>query len=139
MPPALIRGFSSDGTSATSFGSDMGTVVVPQANQSIPATSSTAAPNITIQVGPKLVRGSWNAQPWGDLFTEQTEGVANGTDFYLNKNRLSGMWGPSTPLQMWLQDHSITTLFFGGVNIDQCVLGTLIERVAYPFWQALAD
>ncbi|KIK68119.1 hypothetical protein GYMLUDRAFT_810917 [Collybiopsis luxurians FD-317 M1] len=127
MPPAFIQGFSSDDTSATSFGSEMGTVIVPQSDQSIAATSSTPGPNITIDAGRKLTRGSWNAQLWGDLFTEQTEGVANGTDFYFNKNRLSGMWGPSTPLQMWLQDNSITTLFLGGVNIDQCVFGTLID------------
>ncbi|KAJ3924030.1 Isochorismatase hydrolase [Lentinula edodes] len=127
MPPAFIKGFSSDDTSLTSFGSEMGTVVVPQSDQSIAATSTTPGPNITIDAGRKLTRGSWNAQPWGDLFTEQTEGVTNGTDFYFNKNRLSGMWGASTPMQTWLQDNSITTLFHGGVNIDQCVFGTLID------------
>lgn len=42
-------------------------------------------------------------------------------------DRLSGLWGPSTELQMWIQDHSMTTLFFGGVNIDQCVMGTLLD------------
>ncbi|KIJ54896.1 hypothetical protein M422DRAFT_153239 [Sphaerobolus stellatus SS14] len=105
MPPAFIRGFSRDGTSQTSFGSDMGQIVV----------------------GRTLMRGTWNAQPWGDLFTEQVKGVAAGTDFYFNKNRLSGMWGPGTPMQTWLQDNSMTTLFFGGVNIDQCVWGTLLD------------
>ncbi|KAJ7852651.1 Isochorismatase hydrolase [Mycena olivaceomarginata] len=109
MPPAFFRGFSSDGTSATSFGSDMGTI---QGN---------------ISVGRKLMRGSWNAQPFGDLFDEQVEGVANGTDFYFNKNRLSGMWGTSTPMQTFLEENMITTLFFGGVNIDQCVWGTLLD------------
>jgi len=121
MPPAFIRGFSSDGTSATSFGSDMGTI---QGN---------------ISVGRKLVRGSWNAQPWGDLFTEQVAGVANGTDVYFNKNRLSGMWGPSTPMQMGLQDMGITTLFFGGVNIDQCVWGTLLDSYYKGYDVVLVD
>jgi nicotinamidase-related amidase len=37
------------------------------------------------------------------------------------------MWGASTPMQQWLEDNSMTTLFFGGVNIDQCVWGTLLE------------
>lgn len=32
-------------------------------------------------------------------------------------------------MQTWLQDNSMTTLFFGGVNIDQCVWGTLLEYV----------
>ncbi|KAJ3828574.1 Isochorismatase hydrolase [Lentinula raphanica] len=126
-PPAFIQGFSSDGTSLTSFGSEMGMVVVPESDQSVAATSTTSGPNITIDAGRKLTRGAWNAQPWGDLFKEQVEGVANGTDFYFNKNRLSGMWGASTPMQQWLQDNSMTTLFFGGVNIDQCVFGTLID------------
>ncbi|KAF4610258.1 hypothetical protein D9613_010309 [Agrocybe pediades] len=127
MPPAFINGFTSKGTSTSSFGSDMGTIVVPKSDPSIPATSQTKVANMTIEVGRKLMRGSWNAQPWGALFTEQVQGVAKGTDFYFNKNRLSGMWGPGTPMQTWLQDNSMTTLFFGGVNIDQCVWGTLLD------------
>jgi len=127
MPPAFIRGFSSDGTSKTSFGSDMGTIIVPKSDPSIPATSKTSGGNMTVEVGRKLVRGTWNAQPWGALFKEQVDGVAAGTDFYFNKNRLSGMWGTGTPMQTWLQDNSMTTLFFGGVNIDQCVWGTLLD------------
>ncbi|KAF5341485.1 hypothetical protein D9758_013937 [Tetrapyrgos nigripes] len=127
MPPAFLKGFSSDGTSKTTFGSDMGRIVVPQSNPSISASASTPGPNMTVEVGRLLMRGSWNAQPWGDLLTEQVQGVANGTDFYFNKNRLSGMWGPSTPMQQWLEDHSMTTIFFGGVNIDQCVWGTLLD------------
>jgi nicotinamidase-related amidase len=27
---------------------------------------------------------------------------------------------------LWLQNNEITTLFFGGVNADQCVVSTLI-------------
>ncbi|KAJ7762656.1 Isochorismatase hydrolase [Mycena metata] len=121
MPPSFINGFSSDGTSSTSFGSDMGTI---QGN---------------ISVGRKLMRGSRNAQPFGDLFDEQVGGVANGTDFYFNKNRLSGMWGASTPMQTFLQDNLITTLFFGGVNIDQCVWGTLLDSYYKGYDVILVD
>jgi len=127
MPPAFIRGFTSDGSSTASFGSNMGNIVVPKDDNSIPATSATKGANVTIEVGKKLMRGSWNAQPWGPLFSEQVQGVTKGTDFYFNKNRLSGMWGTGTPMQTWLQDNSMTTLFFGGVNIDQCVWGTLLD------------
>ncbi|KAH9480816.1 Ureidoacrylate amidohydrolase RutB [Psilocybe cubensis] len=127
MPPSFINGFTSDGTSVKSFGSDMGSIVVPKSDPSIPATSKTQGGNQTIAVGRKLMRGSWNAQPWGALLNEQVQGVAKGTDFYFNKNRLSGMWGAGTPMQTWLQDNSMTTLFFGGVNIDQCVWGTLLD------------
>ena len=41
-------------------------------------------------------------------------------------DRLSGLWGAQTPLGLWLQENEITTLFFGGVNADQCVWGTLL-------------
>ena len=64
MPPAFIRGFSEDGTSQTSFGSDMGKIVVPKSNPSIPATHLTPGPNMTVDVGRMLVRGTWNAQPY---------------------------------------------------------------------------
>ncbi|KAH7350514.1 Isochorismatase-like protein [Rhexocercosporidium sp. MPI-PUGE-AT-0058] len=104
MPPSLLDGFSTDHTSATTFGSDMGIV-----------------PGTNISAGLKLMRGSWNAQPYGPLHDLQVEGVASGTDMYFNKNRLSGLWGAQTPLGLWLQENEITTLFFGGVNSDQCV------------------
>jgi len=41
--------------------------------------------------------------------------------------RMSGLWGPQTALDLYLQENGITTLFFAGVNADQCVLGTLID------------
>jgi hypothetical protein len=58
-------------------------------------------------------------------------------------DRLSGLWGATTPLNDYLVTHGITTLFFGGVNrkrflvvvfvgrlkdvyaVDQCVFGTM--------------
>jgi nicotinamidase-related amidase len=30
-------------------------------------------------------------------------------------------------LGLWLQENEVTTLFFGGVNSDQCVWSTLID------------
>jgi nicotinamidase-related amidase len=139
MPPAFINGFTSSSSSQSSFGSDMGSIVVPSSDHSIAATATTHGPNTTIAVGRKLVRGSWNAQPWGPLFTEQVSGVSKGTDFYFNKNRLSGMWGAGTPMQTWLQDNSMTTLFFGGVNIDQCVWGTLLDSYYKGYDVILVD
>ena len=109
IPPAFLSGFSPNDTDSTSFGSDMGTIAGG------------------IEVGPKLMRGAWNAQPYGDLYDLQTQGVAVGTDLYFNKNRLSGLWGAQTPLGLWLQENEMTTLFFGGVNADQCVWGTLLD------------
>ncbi|KAK4964160.1 hypothetical protein LTR66_012448 [Elasticomyces elasticus] len=113
IPPSFLEDFSNDSTMATTFGSDMGTIE--------------AANGSLIAVGRKLMRGSWNAQPWGKLYDAQVAGVASGTDLYFNKNRLSGLWGTQTPLGLYLQEHEITTLFFGGVNSDQCVWGTLLD------------
>jgi nicotinamidase-related amidase len=114
IPPSFIAGFSDTGTKQSdSFGSDMGTI--------------TAKNGSTIEVGRKLTRGSWNAQPWGDLYPEMVAGLESGSDLYFNKNRLSGLWGAQTPLGLWLQENEITTLFFGGVNADQCVWGTFLD------------
>ena len=44
-------------------------------------------PGTNISAGLKLMRGSWNARPYGPLYDLQVEGVANGTDFYFNKSK----------------------------------------------------
>lgn len=114
IPPAFKAGFSTNGSDLASetFGSDMGTI---QEN------------GTTIKVGRKLMRGAWNAEPYGPLEAMKNEGLAAGTDFWFNKNRLSGLWGPQTPLGLWLQENEMSTLFFGGVNADQCVWSTLVD------------
>ena len=111
MPPALKDGFTTNGSDLANetFGSGMGVLF-------------DGTP-----VGAKLMRGAWNAQPWGVLNDLKNEGLAAGTDLYFNKNRLSGLWGAQTPLGLWLQENPITTLFFGGVNADQCVWSTFID------------
>lgn len=40
---------------------------------------------------------------------------------------MSGLWGYQTALDLYLKENGITTLLFGGVNADQCVLGTLTD------------
>ncbi|KAH8774993.1 isochorismatase hydrolase [Hyaloscypha sp. PMI_1271] len=112
MPPAFLEkaSLTTIHQQATTFGSDMGIV-----------------PGTNISAGAKLMRGSWNARPYGPLYDLQVEGVKSGTDLYFNKNRLSGLWGAQTPLGLYLQENEITTLFFGGVNADQCVWGTFLD------------
>jgi len=114
IPPAFKAGFSTNGSDLASqtFGSDMGTITEN---------------GTTIHVGRKLMRGAWNAEPYGPLETLKNEGLAAGTDLLFNKNRLSGLWGPQTPLGLWLQENEMSTLFFGGVNADQCVWSTLVD------------
>ncbi|KAK3069034.1 hypothetical protein LTR53_012948 [Teratosphaeriaceae sp. CCFEE 6253] len=133
MPPSFLDGFSSNDQMNTTFctlrltwqcvletlpltlalGTEMG-----------PLTEDNGT---VLDMGKKLCRGSWNAQPWGPLNTALNEGLASGTDLYFNKNRLSGLWGAQTPLGLYLQESETTTLFIGGVNSDQCVWGNLID------------
>jgi nicotinamidase-related amidase len=53
-------------------------------------------------------------------------------------DRLSGLWGPQTPLGLFLMENEITTLFFGGVNADQCVVCSgLLQSPAFYRGSAL--
>jgi len=90
MPAAFLAGFSADGVSplsrcpegarenatvlrcADTFGSDMGNL------------------SDGTEVGELLMRGSWNARPYGPLYDAQVEGVKNGTDFYFHKSKAFG-------------------------------------------------
>ncbi|HEY9833617.1 MAG TPA: isochorismatase family cysteine hydrolase [Stenomitos sp.] len=63
-----------------------------------------------------LTLGSWAAAIIDEL--EQ-----NPADIFVDKYRMSGFW--DTPLDSILRNLGKTTLFFGGVNIDQCVMATL--------------
>lgn len=69
-----------------------------------------------------LFAGSWNA----DIYTPLKEHVKEG-DLHCAKNRMSGMWNEDQPLWKTLQGEGKTTVFFAGVNTDQCVLGTLVD------------
>lgn len=46
-------------------------------------------------------------------------------DLRVDKYRMSGFW--DTPLDSILRQQGVTTLFFAGVNADQCVLATLMD------------
>jgi len=78
------------------------------------------------EIGPKLAKGSWNADLFGPLKELADEGIKAGTDVWLWKNRYSGLTG-NQPLNLWLQENEITTTLFGGVNTDVCVYGTLAD------------
>lgn len=68
-----------------------------------------------------LVRGDWGA----DVIDELPVGPA---DLVVSKHRPSGF--PDTELDSVLRLRDLTTLFFAGVNIDRCVLATLIDASA---------
>ncbi len=65
---------------------------------------------------PVLTVGSWAAAVVDEL--EQKP-----EDIRVDKYRMSGFW--DTPLDSILRNLGRTTLFFGGVNVDQCVMATL--------------
>jgi nicotinamidase-related amidase len=65
---------------------------------------------------PVLTAGSWAAAVIDEL-------VQVAEDIRVDKYRMSGFW--DTPLDSILRNLGRTTLFFGGVNVDQCVMVTL--------------
>jgi nicotinamidase-related amidase len=65
-----------------------------------------------------LEKDSWSAAVVDEL--KQLPG-----DIHVDKYRISGFW--DTPLDSILRNLGVTTLMFGGVNTDQCVMHTLTD------------
>ncbi|HTR83845.1 MAG TPA: cysteine hydrolase family protein [Reyranella sp.] len=65
-----------------------------------------------------LQKDSWSAAVVDEL-------APLATDIRVDKCRMSGFW--DTPLDSILRNLGVTTLLFGGVNADQCVLHTLAD------------
>lgn len=65
-----------------------------------------------------LTEGSWSAAIVDELQVMPA-------DVSVLKHRMSGFW--DTPLDSILRNLGVTTLLFGGVNADQCVLHTLAD------------
>lgn len=65
---------------------------------------------------PVLMKDSWAAAIVDELTPTQE-------DIQVDKYRMSGFW--DTPLDSILRNLGKTTLFFAGVNADQCVMATL--------------
>jgi len=83
--------------------------------------------------GKLLFRGEPNSDLYGPLQTEYEKGKAAGTDVWLHKDRMSGIWGRGTPLEEYLTKHDIKTLFWSGVNADQCVLGSVVDAYSLGY------
>lgn len=79
--------------------------------------------------GRLMMRDTWNADLTPELRQNyEDQGLASSTkvrDVWIHKNRMSGLWGPSTDCTEFLDKHGIRTLLFAGVNTDQCVGGSL--------------
>ena len=63
-----------------------------------------------------LEKASWGAAIVDELAQAET-------DIHVDKYRMSGFW--DTPLDSILRNLGVTTVLFGGVNADQCVMATL--------------
>lgn len=77
--------------------------------------------------GRLLMRHTWNAglPPALDEVYKRGQKLEHKPDIWMHKNRMSGLWGASTPCEEYLKDQGLTTLLFSGVNTDQCVGGSL--------------
>ena len=142
MPPAVVRAFGFVATSQgedvaldkhgnatfsggdkqfedgrkkkySGLGSAMGTVIDPDSGQELDA-------------GKLLMRDQWNTALFPPLDKAYEEGnkLEQRPDVWIHKNRMSGMWGPSTACEDFLEKEGVRTLLFTGVNTDQCVGGT---------------
>lgn len=80
-----------------------------------------------VDAGRLLMRGTWNAALYPPLKAIYEEGMKleEKSDAWIHKDRMSGMWGAKTELEEYLEREGLRTLFFAGVNTDQCVAGTL--------------
>lgn len=90
----------------------------------------------TVEGGRLLMRDTWNADVTPELRRAYEAGLtATPADVWIHKNRMSGLWGTGTPCTEFLEEEGIKTLFFTGVNTDQCVGGSLqdVSVSRHPF------
>lgn len=80
-----------------------------------------------VDAGRLLMRDTWNAAlpPALDAAYREGRSLKEKPDVWIHKNRMSGLWGSSTPCTEYLEREGIKTLLFAGVNTDQCVAGSL--------------
>ncbi|KAK5128043.1 hypothetical protein LTR85_005160 [Meristemomyces frigidus] len=108
-----------DGTKGRKYmgiGSECGVVEDPETGKEIDA-------------GRLLMRDAWNSalQTPLDKLYEEGKKLSTRPDVWIHKNRMSGMWGGRTECEDFLEKEGIKTLFFTGVNTDQCVGGTYTD------------
>jgi nicotinamidase-related amidase len=70
------------------------------------------------EMGLSLVKDTWSA-----ALVDELVGSYEPEDWWIDKYRVSGFYG--TVLDQTLRSNGINTLFFAGVNTDQCVMGTM--------------
>ncbi|KAF2015462.1 Isochorismatase hydrolase [Aaosphaeria arxii CBS 175.79] len=151
MPPAVTRAFgfeavdedssfgdgwteSENGVGVDKFGEVRSEAKHGKARKASRGLGSQCG-EVTLENGEKvdggrlLMRDTWNAALYPPLDTVYEEGskLNRTPDVWIHKNRMSGIWGGRTDLEDFLEAEGIRTLFFTGVNTDQCVGGTLMD------------
>lgn len=88
-----------------------------------------------IDAGRILIKGSWNSWLHDPLSEAYYQGKESGVppDVHFYKNRSSGMCDRMTDVTNFLNDNNLRTLLFTGINIDQCVMGTLQDAYLKGF------
>lgn len=159
MPPSIVKGFGpfgwyneetknpviGDPRVRRGLGVDMGPITIR-------TKQNGKEEEVVVDGGRILMRDTWNSRLYpsleedylrhslsasgsnkthpDDAESRLKNAAATREDVIIPKNRLSGLWNPSTPLNSYLQGyspHPITTLLFAGVNTDQCVGGSLMD------------
>ncbi|KAF1917289.1 Isochorismatase-like protein [Ampelomyces quisqualis] len=89
----------------------------------------------TIDAGKLLMCNQWNTALYPPLDTIYSQGtqLPHNPDIWIHKDRMSGLWGAKTSFEAFLDEQGIKTLFFAGVNTDQCVGGTLTDAFSKGF------
>jgi ureidoacrylate peracid hydrolase len=77
-----------------------------------------------------LQLGSWSAAVVDGLTVDPA-------DLHVAKYRMSGFW--DTPLDSVLRNLRVDTLLFAGVNVDQCVLVTLVDAACLGYDVVLVE
>ncbi|KAK4446839.1 Isochorismatase-like protein [Podospora aff. communis PSN243] len=87
-----------------------------------------------INAGRILVKGSWSSwhhDPLSDAYDEGKSATPPDVHFY--KNRSSGMCERMKDVTDFLKANNLMSLLFTGINIDQCVMGTLQDAYLKGF------
>lgn len=88
----------------------------------------------SIDGGRLLMRDQWNS-----ALVDSLQDTRMPEDVWIHKNRMSGLWGAGTPCTEYLESQGIRTLFFAGVNTDQCVAGSLQDAFTKGYDCLLLD
>jgi ureidoacrylate peracid hydrolase len=74
---------------------------------------------------------------WGAALVDELLAARSGDDLAIDKYRMSGFW--DTELDSVLRQLDVTTVLFGGVNADQCVLATLMDAACLGYDVIMLD